>query len=236
VEITSTPRRYLSFSPFARIITVLFVAGLVAFQLGKDEVTPAMLLVVATVVALFVAIQLVPHGPLHVREPEQGAPESSLRKDKTEPALLKRAYSPPHLGQLESREFSEPAWESPDGGGSFRDLRPFYVVYPRRSFTAIAASLKFHGDTDYRGWQPVASSAPQQEQLGDPDEHYEWILIGYVPPMVYFDAKLKLRDSQSRLGVAVVRDLIASEERPFQSVHLKLSTAPAERFAASASD
>jgi hypothetical protein len=210
---------------------VLFVAGFVAYQLGKGEVAPGMLLVVATVVALVVAIQLVPHGPLHVRKPEQDLPESSLRKDKIEEALLKRAYSPPHLTQFESREFSEPAWQSSGEDDSFRVLRQFYVVYPRSDFTAIAASLKFHGDQDFRDWQPVANSAPQQSPAEQPVEPYQWILIGYVPPNAAFDAKLKLRDAHSNLGVAVLRDLVASEHRPFQSVHLKLS-APAEHFAA----
>jgi hypothetical protein len=130
---------------------------------------------------------------------------------------------------------SEPAWESPGEDDSFRVLRPFYVVYPKREFTAIAASLKFHGDKDYRDWQPVANSVPQQSPAEPPDDRYQWILIGYVPPKASFDAKLKLRDSQSNLSVAVVRDLVASEERPFQSVHLKLP-ASAEQFAASASE
>jgi hypothetical protein len=158
----------------------------------------------------------------------------SLRKVGTEAAILKRAYSPPHLTQFESREFSEPAWQSPGEDDSFQVLLPFYVVYPKRNFTAIAASLKFHGDKDYRAWQPVADSTPQQSRAGHPDEHHHWILIAYVPPNASFDAKLKLRDSQSNLGVAVIRDLVASEDRPFQSIHLKLP-APAEHFAASAS-
>jgi len=42
---------------------VLLAAGFAAYQLGKGEVAPGTLLVVATVVALVVAIQLVPHGP-----------------------------------------------------------------------------------------------------------------------------------------------------------------------------
>ena len=234
MEITSTLRRHPVFSSLTRAIAVLLVAGFAAYQLGKGEVAPSMLLIVATVVALLVAIQLVPHGPHHVRKPEQDLPASSLRKDRAHPALLKRAYFPPHLAQLESRELSEPAWESPGEDDSFRVLRPFYVVYPKREFTAIAASLKFHGDKDFRDWQPVANSAPQQSPAEHSDEHYQWILIGYVPPKTYFDAKLKLRDSQSNLGVAVLRDLVASENRPFHSVHLKLPT-PAEHFAASAS-
>jgi hypothetical protein len=234
VDSTSTPRRYPFFPPLARIIAVLLVAGSVAYQLGKSETTPAMLLIVATVVALVVAIQLVPHGPHHVRKPTQELDTISLRKVRTEVVSLKRAYSPPHLTQFESREFSEPAWESSGGDDSFQVLRPFYVVYPKRNFTAIAASLKFHEDKDCRDWQPVAHSAPQQSPAEHPDEHYQWILIGYVPPNASFDAKLKLRDSHSNLGIAVLRDLVASEDRPFQSVHLKLS-APAKHFAASTS-
>lgn len=235
MEILSTPRRFPSFSPFARVITVLMVAGFVAFQLGKNEVNPILQLVVAVVVALIVAIQVVPHGPHHVRKPDLDLPASSLRINKTHPALLRRAYSPPHLTQFESREFSEPAWESRAEDDSFRDLRPFYVIHPRRDYTAIAASLKFHGDKDYMDWQPVANSAAPPSQAGDPNEHYQWILIAYVRPNATFDAKLQFRDSQSKLGVTVLRDLVAYQDRPFQSVHLKLPV-PAEHFAASASE
>ncbi|HEV8075050.1 MAG TPA: hypothetical protein VGP66_04350 [Candidatus Acidoferrum sp.] len=209
---------------------MLLVAGFVAFQLGKNEVNPILQLVVAAVVALIVAIQLVPHGPFHVRKPDPDLPASSFREDETYPAFLKQAYSPPHLTQFESREFSEPAWESLAGDDSFRVLQPFYVVYPKREFTAIAASLKLHGDKDYRDWQPVANSARPQSQAGHPDEHYQWILIAYVPPNASFDAKLKFRDAQSRLGVTVLLDLVASEDRSFQSVHLRLP-APAAHFA-----
>ena len=222
-------------SPFGRSVAVLLLAGFAAYQLGKGEVAPGLLLVVATVVALVVAIQLVPHGPHHVRKPEQDLDAISLRKVRAGAATPKRAYSPPHLTQFESREFSEPVRASAGGGDSFEALRPFYIVYPGRNFTAIAASLKFHGDKNYGEWQPVANSAPQQSPAGHPDEHYHWILIAYVPPNDYFDAKLKLRDSQSNLGVTVIRDLIASGDRPFHSVHLKLPAA-AEHFAASASE
>ena len=63
---------------------------------------------------------------------------------------------------------------------------------------------------------------------------YQWILIGYVPPNAQFDAKLKLRDPQSRLGIIVVRNLVAAEDRPFHSIHLKIS-AVAEDFVTSSS-
>lgn len=235
MEILSTPRRFPSFSPFGRIIGMLLVAGFVAFQLGTKEVNPILQLIVAVVVALIVAIQVVPHGPHHVRKPDPELPASSLGNDRTYAALLKRAYSPPRLTQFESREFSEPVWESPAKDDSFRDLRPFYVIHPRRDCTAIAASLKFDRDKDYRDWQPVANSTPPPSQAGHLDEHYQWILIAYVPPNASFDAKLQFRDSQSRLGLTVLRDLVASEDRPFQSVHLKLP-APAEHFAAYGSE
>lgn len=216
-------------------MAVLLAAGFAAYQLGKGEVAPGILLIVAAVVALVVAFQLVPHGPHYVRNPKQDLDAINLRKTMAEAALLKRAYSPPNLTQFESREFSEPAWESSGEGDSFQALRPFYIVYPGRNFTAIAASLKFDGDKDYGDWQPVANSAPQQSPAGHPDDSYHWILIAYVPPDAGFDAKLKLRDSQSNLGLVVVRDLAASEDRPFHSVHLKLP-APAEHFAASSSE
>jgi hypothetical protein len=235
VELTSSPRRFPVFSPFGRTVLVLLAAAFVAFQLGKNEVTPGLLLGVATVVALVVAIQLVPRGAAYSRKPEQVPDEIALKPIKSEPAILKRAYSPPHLTEFESRDVSEPAWGSSRDDESFRLLRPFYVVYPKRSFTVIAASLKFHGDKDYGGWQPVADSAPQQSNVELPDEQFQWILIGYVPPKASFDAKLKLRDSQSRLGITVVRNLVAAQDRPFHSVHLKTSAA-AKHFAAAASD
>jgi hypothetical protein len=211
------------------MVLVLLAAAFVAFQLGKNEITPVLLLGASTIVALVVAILLVPHGPSYIRKPKQDPDEIARRTIKSEPAVLKLAYSPPHLSQLESREVSEPAWGSPGEDESFRLLRPFYAVYPKRDFTVIAASVKFHGDKDYRGWQPVADSAPPQLQAGLSDQLYKWILIGYFPPNAHFDAKLKLRDSQSRLGITVVRNLVAAEDRPFHSVHLKISAA-AEHF------
>ena len=229
VEIISTPRRFPVFSPIGRSVAVLVAAGFVAYQLGKVEVAPSILLVAAAVVALVVAIQLVPRGSIHVRKPELELEAVSSRMEKGEPAILKRVYSPPQLTQFESREFSEMAWESRWEDRSFRVLRPFYLVYPRREFTVIAASLKFRGDKDHGGWQPVANSAPPQSSLESSDEHYEWVLIGYVSPNANFDARLKLRNSQAKLGVAVLRDLIAPEDRPFQSVHLRIPAA-AEQF------
>jgi hypothetical protein len=229
VEIISTPRRFPVFSPFGRSVAVLLAAGFVAYQLGKGEVAPSVLLVSAAVVALVVAIQLVPRGPFYSRKPERELEAVNSRMEQGEPALLKRAYSPPHLTQFESREFSELAWESSSEDNSFRLLRPFYLVYPRREFTVIAASLKFQGDKDHRSWQPVANSAPPRSHAEPSDEHYEWILIGYVTPNVNFDATLKLRNSQSKLAIAVLRDLVAAEDRPFQSVHLRIP-ATAEQF------
>lgn len=234
MEIFSSTRRFPVFSPFGRTVLVLFAAAFVAFELGKNEITPVMLLGAATMVAVVVAVLLVPHGSSYIRRPKQDPDEIALRAIKSEPAILKRAYSPPRLTPFESREVSEPAWRTPDEDESFRLLRPFYVAYPKREFAAIAASLKFHGDKNYRDWQPVAESAPQQSHAGLSDQIYQWILIGYVPPNAPFDAKLKLRDPQSRLGIIVVRNLVAAEDRPFHSIHLKIS-AVAEDFVTSSS-
>jgi hypothetical protein len=210
---------------------LLLLAGFAAFYLGRSEVTPATLLVAAVVVALVVAIQLVPRGPFYSRKPEleRDLEAVNSRIEKVQPAILKRAYSAPQLTQFDSREFPELSWESPGEDNSFRALRPFYLVYPRRKFTVIAASLKFRGDKDHGGWQPVANSAPPQSHPEHSDEHYEWVLLGYVPPNVNFDARLKLRNSQSKLAIAVLRDLVATEDRPFQSVHLR-NPAAAEQF------
>jgi hypothetical protein len=234
VEISSSARRFPVFSPFGRTVLVLLAAAFVAFELGKNEITPVMLLGAATMVAVVVAVLLVPHGPSHIRKPKQAPDEIALRAIKSEAVIPKRAYSPPHLTQLESRDVSEPAWASPGDDASFRLLRPFYVVHPKREFAVIAAALKFHGDKNYRDWQPVADSAPQQSHTGLSDQIYQWILIGYVPPNVQFDAKLKLRDTQSRHSIIVVRNLAAAEDRPFHSVHLKIS-AVAEEFVSSSS-
>ena len=224
MEFTSAPRRYPTISPLGRGLILLLLAGFAAFHLGKSEVTPAVLLVAAAVVALIVAIQLVPRGDARVRklESELELKAVNLRMEKAEPAILKRVYSPPQLTQFESREFSELAWESSGEDKSFRDLRPFYLLYPRLEFTVIAASLKFQDDKDHREWQPVANSAPPQSPLDSSQENYEWVLLGYVPPNVNFDARLKLRNPQSKLATAVLRNLVASEDRTFQSVHLRI--------------
>jgi hypothetical protein len=244
VEFTSAPRRYPSISPLGRGLILLLLAGFAAFHLGRSEVTPGILIVGAAIVALIVAIQLVPRGAAHVRKPELELELKGVnsRVEMGEPAILKRVYSPPQLTQFESREFSELAWESPGEDKSFQVLKPFYLVCPKREFAIIAASLKFQGEKDHRGWQPVANSAPPQshpqhsgEHLSDghpSNEHYEWILLGYVPANVNFDATLKLRNPQAKLATAVLRDLVATQDRPFQSVHLKLP-APAELFATS---
>jgi len=145
-----------------------------------------------------------------------------LRRKGGKSAMAKRGYSPPSLTQLESRVFSEPMWEPSGEDEPFRTLRPFYLVYSKQDFTVLAVRLKFYGDGDYQGWQPVATVAPVDSDVMYRDEDYQWILIGYVPPGVRFEAQLKLRDSHSRLGVTVVPDLVAFEGRPLQSVYLKI--------------
>lgn len=222
MEVTGSQRRFPVFTPAGRSIVALFAAGFVAFQFGKNEVTPATLLAVSAVVALVVAIQLVPHGPVFIRKPKHDPDEIALRTIQLEPVARKWAYSPPHLMQFESREVSEPAWGSSGEEASFQLLRPFYVVYPKRNITTIAASLKFRGDKEYSGWQPVANSLPEESRSRDIDKNFQWVLIGYIPPKVSFDAKLQFRDTESRVGVVVLRDLVAAEDRPFESIHLKI--------------
>jgi len=65
----------------------------------------------------------------------------------------------------------------------------FLFISPTAVSPLIAESLKFHGDKDSWGWQPVAGSAPQQSRPGLSDHIYLWILIGNVPPTAQFDAK-----------------------------------------------
>jgi hypothetical protein len=113
-------------------------------------------------------------------------------------------------------------WERGDDA-SFQALRPFYLVHSKRDCAVLAVRLKFSGERTLQGWQPVATLPRQDADAGHPDEAYQLMLIGYVPPGVHFDAKLRLRDSESRPCVAVVRDLVVSDDRSFQPVHLKIS-------------
>jgi len=68
-----------------------------------------------------------------------------------------------------------------------------------------------------------------QSHPGLSDQIDQGILIGCLRPSAHFDAKPKLCNTQSRLGVTAVRDLVAAEARPFHSLPLKISAA-AERF------
>jgi hypothetical protein len=73
-----TLRRHSALSSLARRISVLLLTGFTAFQLGKNEVTPAWQLAVAAVVALIVAIELVPNSRRYVRKPKT---EEGIRSD-----------------------------------------------------------------------------------------------------------------------------------------------------------
>ncbi|MGB7848037.1 MAG: hypothetical protein WBL63_20670 [Candidatus Acidiferrum sp.] len=221
----STFLKHSDFSLYllVRRIIVLLLGVFIAFELSNKEVNPGLLLATAVVAALVVAIGFVPHSPRYVRKPkkEYRALGFHLRRKGVEPDRTKRAFSPPSLTQFKSKISSEPAWESSDEDESFETLRPFYLIYSKRHFTAIAVCLKFRGDQDYGGWQPVAPVTAQDSDARELDENHQWILIGYVPLGIPFDAKLKLQDSQSRLGVTVVHDLLALEDRPRQSVYLQ---------------
>jgi len=133
--------------------------------------------------------------------------------------MVKRAYSTPRLTRLESRISSEPEWDFSAESKSSQHLQPLYVLYAKRDFLVIAACLKFTGDQTYRDWHPVV---PQDSVPRSASEPYQCILIGYVPQSIYFNLKLKLLRSQSTQGVVVVTDLIACQDRSFQSIYLEV--------------
>ncbi|HMI50381.1 MAG TPA: hypothetical protein VK525_02640 [Candidatus Saccharimonadales bacterium] len=133
--------------------------------------------------------------------------------------MTKRAYGAPRLMQLESRVSSEPEWDLAGESKASEHLQPFYVLYSKREFLVIAACLKFTGDQTYRDWHPVV---PQDSAPRSASELFQCILIGYVPQAIYFSLKLKLLSPQARQGVAVVPDLIARQDRSFQSIYLEV--------------
>lgn len=235
MEIGNTLRWHRNFSPLARRIAVLFVAGFIAFELGKNEVTPAVLLLIATIAGLTVAVELVPHAPRYVRKPESELDSLRFPENGVRLKMAKQIYSPPSLKQLESRTFPPPVWGSSAEEKSFLALRPFYLAYSKRDFEVTSACLKFDEDRNYRDWQPVATVAPEDSDLLQHREDYQWVLVAYVRPGIRFDAKLMLRESQMGHGVAILPGLVASEDTPFHSVFLKTPSRD-KQFAATASD
>jgi hypothetical protein len=233
VEIAGTLRDRLAVSPLVRRSAALLVAALGAFWLSSGDGTPAKLIAGAAILALVVAPLLAPYRHRHIRKPkkELDSPGGDLERNGGKPEMPKLSYSPPRFSQLESRALSELEWE-PDDDEYFQNLRPFYLVHSKHDFAVKAVRLKFSGDRTFQSWQPVATVPRQESDDGYSAGDYRWMLIGYVPPGIHFDAKLRLLDSESRSRVAVVRNLLASDDRAFQSVHLKISKD--KRFATSA--
>jgi hypothetical protein len=136
--------------------------------------------------------------------------------------VSKRAYSPPQLSRSQARVFSELVWESSGEEEPFRRLRPFFLVYRMQEFTPLAVRLKFEGDKEYRDWQAVgAVPALHSDELREEASH-GWILLGYVPPAVRFEAKLMCRDRQGRHGAAIAQNLVADENKTFDLAYFEV--------------
>ena len=136
--------------------------------------------------------------------------------------MSKRAYSPPRLSRIQARVFSELVWESSGEEEAFRSLRPFFLVYRMQQFTPLAVRLKFEGDEEYRDWQPVgAVPAVHSDELREEASH-GWILLGYVPPAVRFEAKLMCRDRQGRHGVAITQNLVVDGNKKFDLAYFEV--------------
>ena len=232
MEIAGTLRDRLTVSPLVRRTTALLVLALGAVWLSANEVGPAKLLAIAVLLALFVAPLIAPRRHRYIRKPKELAVlNGDFGRSGGKSEMSKRSYSPPHLREFASGALSDLEWE-PGDDGSFQALRPFYLVHAKRDGAVLAVRLKFSGDRTFQGWQPVATVASQDADAGHPDEAHQWMLIGYVPPGIQFDAQLRLSDSESRPRVGVMRDLLVPGDRSFQSVHLKISKD--KRFATSA--
>jgi hypothetical protein len=223
VEIAGTLRDRLTVSPLVRRSAALFVAAAGAFWLSSGDAAPGKLFAGAVILALIVAPLIAPYRRRHIRRPKVvDFPNGDMKRNGGKPEMPKLSYSPPRFSPLESRALSELEWE-PGDDEYFQTLRPFYLVHSKHDFAVLAVRLKFSGDRSYQSWQPVATVLRQDSDAGYSGGDYRWMLIGYVPPGIQFDAKLRLRDSQARSRVAVVRNLLASDDRAFQSVHLRIS-------------
>jgi hypothetical protein len=213
------------------------VLALGAVWLGTNEAGPAKLLAVAAVLALFAAPLIAPRRHRHIRKPKKqldvlngdlgrngGKSEMSKPVDSRGAQRGAGHYSSPRFTEFGpmSGASSKLDWE-PSDDESFQGLRPFYLVHSKRDCAVLAVRLKFSGERTFQGWQPVATVPRQDADAGHSDEAYELMVIGYVPPGVHFDAKVRLRDSESRTRVAVMRDLVVSDAPSFQAVHLKIS-------------
>ncbi len=136
--------------------------------------------------------------------------------------MTNSAYSQPRVMKLEVAAFAVPTWGAPAEDDSFRNLRPFYLVYRKHSLTVSAVRFKFENERRYRDWQTV-SVIPGDDTCSWETESDEFLLLGFVSPGVPFDAELRCCDAQGRIGIAEGHGLIALESRPFQFAHLSYS-------------
>jgi hypothetical protein len=135
--------------------------------------------------------------------------------------MSKRAYSPPKLSRFQAMVFSEPVWELSGEEEPFLRLRPFYLVYRKQEITALAVRLKFDGDKEYRDWQAVGAVPAPHSGGSREDASHGWILLGYVPPALRFEAQFMCRDRQGRHGVAVAQNLVADENKTFELAYFE---------------
>ncbi len=138
--------------------------------------------------------------------------------------MSKRAYSPPKLSRFQAIVFSELGRESLGEEEAFRRLRPFYLAYRKQEITPLAVKLRFEGDKESRDWQAIGV-VPDLHSDGSREEtNHGWLLLGYVPPAVRFEAKLMCRDRQGRHGFAIARNLIAEENKRFELAYFELQS------------
>ncbi len=132
--------------------------------------------------------------------------------------MTNAAYPPPKVMTLEVTVFAAPLWGAP-AADTFRNLRPFYLVYRKHSFAVSAVRFKFEHEHRYGDWQAV-SMVPGNDICALETESHEFLLLGFVPPGVLFDAELRCYDTQGRIGIAEGHRLIALENRPFELARL----------------
>lgn len=146
--------------------------------------------------------------------------------------MSKWAYSPPELSRFQAMVFSELVWELSGEEEAFLRLRPFYLVYRKQEITPLAVRLKFEGDKEYRDWQASAAVTALHSYGSREEANHGWILLGYVPPAVRFEAQLMCRDRQGRHGVTVARNLVADENKTFELAYFEVpspASSPADR-------
>jgi hypothetical protein len=129
---------------------------------------------------------------------------------------MTKLYSSPKVTRSQARLFSELIWESSGEDESFRNLSPFYLVYRKQDLTAIGVRLRFEGDKEYGHWQAVGAVPPLDSDAPCNEESLDWILLGYVPTAVRFDAKVRFRDAKGRHPIAIAHDLIVEEHETFE--------------------